>query len=40
LRDTALYSFTGMLTRPKLIDPLQMARGMGAPPCWTCGFSG
>src|SRR5436190_4858719 len=28
LRDTALKSFTGMLTRPKLIDPLQMARGM------------
>ena len=28
LRVTALYSFTGMLTRPKLIDPLQMARGM------------
>src|SRR5262245_5683242 len=28
LRETAPYSFTGMLTRPKLIDPLQMARGM------------
>src|SRR4051794_37375575 len=28
LRDTALKSFTGMLTSPKLIDPLQMALGM------------
>src|SRR4051794_34158025 len=25
LRDTALYSFTGTLTRPKLIAPLQIA---------------
>src|SRR5215213_5234001 len=30
LRLTALKSWTGMLTRPKLIDPLQMARGMAA----------
>src|SRR6476660_5948505 len=28
LRDTALNNFTGMLTSPKLIDPLQMALGM------------
>jgi hypothetical protein len=28
LRETALYSFTGMLTSPKLIEPLQIARGM------------
>src|SRR3954469_22959120 len=35
LRDTALYNFTGMFTRPKLIDPLQMARGMGPPPSRT-----
>src|SRR5437870_2848060 len=28
LRDTALNSLIGMLTSPKLIDPLQMARGM------------
>ena len=28
MRLTALYSFTGMLTSPKLIDPLQMALGM------------
>src|SRR5688572_9591821 len=29
LRDTAAYSLIGMLTSPKLIEPLQMARGMG-----------
>jgi hypothetical protein len=28
LRETALYSFTGMLTSPKLMAPLHMARGM------------
>jgi hypothetical protein len=28
LRETALNNFTGMLTSPKLIDPLQMALGM------------
>src|SRR3954464_11258950 len=28
LRDTALKSFTGMLTSPKLIDPLQIALGI------------
>src|SRR5918999_4510119 len=28
LRETALYSFTGMLTSPKLIAPLQIALGM------------
>src|SRR5215207_7316382 len=30
LRDTAAYSLIGMLTRPKLIDPLQMALGIRA----------
>src|SRR6187551_2625394 len=30
--EIAEYSFTGMLTRPKLIDPLQMARGIEGPP--------
>src|SRR4051795_4020903 len=29
---TAEYSFTGTFTRPKLIEPLQMARGIGVPP--------
>src|SRR5664279_2756394 len=29
--EIAEYSFTGMFTRPKLIDPLQMARGMVTP---------
>ena len=28
VRDGAAYSFTGMLTSPKLMDPCQMARGM------------
>src|SRR3954468_7220061 len=28
LRETALKSFTGMFTSPKLMDPLQMALGM------------
>jgi hypothetical protein len=27
-RETAVYSFTGMLTSPKLIAPLHIARGM------------
>src|SRR3954452_8714255 len=35
LRETALYSFTGMLTRPKLMAPLQIARGMSCKiPVW------
>jgi hypothetical protein len=25
---TAVYAFTGTLTRPKLIEPLHIARGM------------
>ena len=29
--EIAEYSFTGMFTRPKLIDPLQIARGMRNP---------
>ena len=28
LRETALNSFTGMLTSPKLIDPVQIDWGM------------
>jgi hypothetical protein len=28
LRETALYTFTGTLTSPKLIAPLQIARGI------------
>src|SRR5215208_2727649 len=28
LRETALYSFTGTLSSPKLIDPLQIALGI------------
>src|SRR6266542_1828610 len=32
LCDTALNSFTGMFTSPKLIEPLQMARAMGPLP--------
>src|SRR3954452_10597485 len=36
---TAVYSFTGTLTSPKLIDPLQMALGMAwdllVPPALT-----
>jgi hypothetical protein len=30
--DTALNSFTGTFTSPKLTDPLQIALGMGALP--------
>ena len=30
-RETALNSLTGMLTKPKLIDPLQMARATSPP---------
>jgi hypothetical protein len=29
LGEVALYSFIGTLTSPKLIAPLQIARGMG-----------
>jgi hypothetical protein len=42
-RETAGYSFTGTLTSPKLIAPLQIARGTGqlflrSTARWSCDF--
>ena len=37
LGEVAENSFTGTFTSPKLIDPLQIGRGMKAPFLWKIG---